>query len=314
VSVTGPTELPAASQGSFTITVSNTSATTAHGVQLSVSFPNVPSQEANNGDTCPLPCPGNGHGSLVSSIGDMAPGASLAFVFGFTTHVQAVLRHPWTVTSTDVAGTLGTYSVIVQAPKVSPPKTTTAFTLAMSKVTRISGLKASETATLKNVGTHAALAASLAIELDNGVDVLSYHSTSGACTHANPIVVSCDLGTVAPGAVVKLELSVHLPVDADNLSDFLAEEKASNAAVEWAHVRPYFLGRYWSFIGAKATYPNGWTVPGMSAGYTIGPDDTVHLAGGYFIAPNGVLHFPDGRTIVVDSLGKQHFVPAPKRK
>jgi uncharacterized protein DUF11 len=310
-SANGPSELGPQVRGSFTITVSNSGDATAHGVQLSISFPNVPSNENNDGGSCPDPCLGNGHGSLVATIGDLAPGASLVFTLGFGTHGQGTLNHPWTLSSTDAGSVSGTYSLIVDAPPPPPPpKAMTTLSAAMTDAAKISGLKASQTVTIKNVGSNPALNAVFGVVLGDDTTVVSADPTAGTCTNANPIVVMCKLGSLAAGATVTLRLTVHLPVYHPD-SDAYVEAYADNSPHVTANARAYFLDRFWSCICGSETFANGWVVPGLSAGYKLEADDTVELTQGFAITPDGVLHFPDGRTIVVDAAGHETFVPAP---
>ena len=192
---------------------------------------------------------------------------------------------------------------------VDPPPATT-LTVTMTDAAKISGLSAGQTVTIVNVGSSPALDVMLGVILGEGTVLKSFNTTAGTCTNSNPIVVVCSPGTLAAGTTFTLHLILHLPVHPSS-NDVIAQVKADNSPFVSANARPYFRNRFWPCICASATYANGWTVPGVSPGYTVDADDTVHLTGGYVITPDGVLHFPDGRTIVVDAAGNYTFVPKP---
>jgi hypothetical protein len=317
VAASGPSIVISPNGFSFSVTVSNQRAdgVAAAGVNLRVSFPDVPSLEANNGVTGAT-CLGDGNGAANCALGDIAAGSSVTVTFAMYTHASGTGRHPFEASSTTpgMQGS-GEFDITIEPPPPPPPPSPqTTLTLSLTAAVRIAALTAGNTVTIVNTGSTAATNVSLGATFGSSDVPVPASPPQGTCT-ANALThaMQCVFGTIGAGASVSFQLQSQLsPNGGGGLWTSVMADNAPNVQVTASNTFP---GRVW-LSGSAATYLNGWTIPGTSSGYQLGADGTVLLGGpigwgSYWISPDGVLHYWDGRTVTVDTNGRLVFTGTP---
>ena len=200
----------------YTITVSNSGPDDAPGVVLTDDLPGsvafgsaTPSQGSCSHSAGTVTCP----------LGTITPGAPATVAIVVTPNSPGTLTNSASVSS-DVADSNPANNVDSEDTVVNPASTGTAD-LSVTKVdlrdpTHV-GRRLSYRVTVKNLGPGTATSVTLTDQLPPGVDFVSATPKQGSCAQDTG-VVTCDLGSVAKRAVVRVLIIVR-PTTPDTLSN-----------------------------------------------------------------------------------------------
>jgi hypothetical protein len=191
------------------------------------------------------------------------------------------------------------------------------LSISVTPAARLRGLIATHDVTFGNVGADAATAVVLEFKFQENDPVIDGTVPFGGTCALDPSVTHrlvCTFATLAAGASATMHVTEHLPYwvpygERDEI--ILSAGNVLNNSAIWAG-QPQFDDRFWwCGLCSGATFSaTGWSIPGTTQGFTLDPDDTLHMADGVYISPDGVLHWPDGRSMVVDANLQEHFYNA----
>lgn len=220
---TGPASVPAGTNATYTITVTNNGPADAANVSLTDNAPNgttFVSMTQTSGPT--FTC----GGSVSCTIATLASGASAAFelVLAVSPTATAVANTATVASSTGDSSTANNTSTANTA--ITPGTTDLALTKSTDATTAAPGSTVTFTLVATNNGPATAFDAIVTDPLPAGMTLLSYTATQGTCDGST--TVTCALGTLAPNASATITLLVRLP-QAEGPVENTATISAANA-------------------------------------------------------------------------------------
>jgi hypothetical protein len=306
LTVTGPTDVVGIPAPRYVLsaTIANNGDSTATGVTISSSFPDSDAREEITGV---IGCDDSGLNLDVCTVADIPGGQSRVVTFRYAPTEYGIDRHRLIAASTG----LGASDDADFDVRVSWPPGSTDWRVQVTPAVGMGGLRARHEVVVTNLGPATAANVVLDEQLQAGEQLLSTSLGSG-CGLQTASVVHCSLGNLAGRASITLVVDTRLPAnpgDAFHVVDIGSDTPSVSAAHLFGSAPALGDWRFWVCAAcASTTFRDGYELP---SGFTVAPDETVHVSDGSVVRRDGVLARADGKFVLTDGTITATLPPPP---